>query len=207
MTGEQLTGKDRRTSERISDDSTLLVSGYTDQGTPFAAITCINDISLDGISFFLDLPVSKDTVVQLALCSSKIEGLIFGIRATALRIFEAGSHPGRYFIGARFQGEFVQIGSNPQIEDTARELEEAVKHDERTRLAEGETRTMGRCCEICGKAFVLPPELLRVSSPVCCFTCHLQLHGGIREGEQSGPKFKIKETVGERLSGRNETIG
>ena len=200
MTAEQLTGKDRRTSERMSDDSTLLVSGYTEQGAPFAVITCINDISLGGISFFLDTPVSKDTVVQLALCSRKIEGLIFGIRATALRIFEAGSHPGRYLIGARFEGEFVQIGSNPQIEDVARDLEEAVKHDERTRLAED--GTIGRRCEICGKAFVAPPEILRVSSPVCCFTCHLQRHSDIRAGEQSGLKFEVpaEEPIGEKLS-------
>jgi len=189
MTAEQLTGKDRRTSERMSDDSTLLVSGYTEQGTPFAVISCINDISLGGISFFLDTPVSKDTVVQLALCSRKIEGLIFGIRATALRIFEAGSHPGRYLISARFQGEFVQMGHNPETEDIARELEEAVKYDERTRLAEH--GTIGKCCEICGKAFVAPPEILRVSSPVCCFSCHLQRQSDIRAGDQSGLKLEV----------------
>jgi len=200
MTAEQLTGKDRRTSERMSDDSTLLVSGYTEQGAPFAVITCINDISLGGISFFLDTPVSKDTVVQLALCSRKIEGLIFGIRATALRVSGPGSHPGRYLIGAQFEGEFVQMGHNPETEDIARELEEAVKHDERTRSAED--GTIGRCCEICGKAFVAPPEILRVSSPVCCFTCHLQRHSDIRAGEQSGLKFEVpaEEPIGEKLS-------
>ena len=200
MTGEQLTGKDRRTSERLSDDSTLLVSGYTEQGAPFAVITCINDISLDGISFFLDIPVCKEAIVQLALCSKKIDGLIFGIRATALRIFEAGSQLGRYLIGAQFLGEFVQIGSNPRVEDIARELEEAVKYDERIRL--GVRGTTGKCCEICGKAFVVPPEILQVSNPICCFNCHLQRHSEIRAGEQSGLKFEVpaEEPVTEKLS-------
>lgn len=199
MTGEQLTGKDRRTSERMSDDSTLLVSGYTERGAPFAAITCINDISLGGISFFLDTPVSKDAILQLALCSRKIEGLIFGIRATALRISEPGSHPGRYLIGAQFEGEFVQMGHNPETEDIARELEEAVKHDERTRSAEN--GTTGWSCEICGKAFVAPPGILRVSSPVCCFTCH-QRHIDIRASGQSGLKFEVsaEEPFAEKLS-------
>jgi hypothetical protein len=167
---EQLTGRDRRTSERMSDDSTLLVSGYTKEGAAFAVVACINDISVGGISFFLDTPVCKNATLQLALCSRRIEGLIFAVRATALRILEDGSHPARYLIGARFQGQFVQIGSNPQIEDTARELEEAVKHDERRRLAEN--GTIDRCCETCGKTFVVPLEILQVSSPVYCFACH-----------------------------------
>jgi hypothetical protein len=162
----------------MSDNSTLLVSGYTEQGVPFAVVACINDISVGGISFFLDTSVGKNAIMQLALCSRTIEGLIFAVRAKALRILEAERHPVRYLIGARFQGEFVQIGSNPQIEDTARELEEAVKYDERCRLAE--KGTIDRCCEICGKAFVVPPEILRVSSPVCCFTCH-----------QSGLEFEV----------------
>jgi hypothetical protein len=119
---EQLTGRDRRTSERMSDDSTLLVSGYTKEGAAFAVVACINDISVGGISFFLDTPVCKNATLQLALCSRRIEGLIFAVRATALRILEDGSHPARYLIGARFQGQFVQIGSNPQIEDTARQV-------------------------------------------------------------------------------------
>ncbi len=170
VTTEQLTGRDRRTSERMSDDSTLLVSGYTEQSIPFAVVASVNDISVGGISFLLDILVCKNAIVRLALCSKRVEGLIFAVRARVLRIVEAGSDPGRYLIGARFEGEFVQIGSNPQIEDTARELEKAVKYDERRRLAEN--GKIDRCCEICGKTFVVPPEILRVSSPVYCFTCH-----------------------------------
>jgi len=162
----------------MSDDSTLLVSGYTEQGVPFAVIACVNDISVGGISFLLDIPVCKNTIMQLALCSKRIEGLIFAVRARVLRIVDAGSEPVRYLIGARFEGEFVQIGSNPQIEDTARELEEAVAYDERCRLAAN--GQIDRCCEICGKAFVVPPEILGVSSPVYCFTCH-----------QSGLEFEV----------------
>ena len=178
MIAEQLAGRDRRSSERMSDDSTLLVSGYTEQGVPFAVVACINDISASGISFFLKIPVPKNEIMQLALCSRRIEGLIFAVKATAVRILEAGSYPARYLIGARFQGEFVQIGNNPQIEDTARALEEAVKYDERCRLAENVK--IDRCCEICGKEFVVPPEILRFSSPVHCFACH-----------QSGLQFEV----------------
>ena len=193
MTGELLRGKDGRVSDRVSDDSTLLVSGYTDQGAPFAVITCINDISLGGISFFLDSPIKKDAIVELAICSKKIQGLIFSVRAIALRISESGSQLGCYLIAARFEGEFVQLGSNPETEDIARELEEAVKHDEQTRPLEGTAadRTSDYC-QICGKRFRSTSESLRVLNQVCCFTCHLQHQSETREAEQPDFRSQIR---------------
>src|SRR2546429_157625 len=62
---------DRRSSDRVRDDSILLVSGYNTSGLPFSEITKINDVSHNGISFQLRTPIEIDVILDVSICSAK----------------------------------------------------------------------------------------------------------------------------------------
>jgi hypothetical protein len=132
-----------------------LLSGYDDNGLPFAITGAIHDISLGGISFFVNLPLRQGQILDMDICSTLIKNLVFRAKARVLRVSEADS--GRYsqFVAAKFEGGFVQSGRGYQTEQMAGELAKSVEFDERMRRATAvEAQVMlSKRCRSCGTEF------------------------------------------------------
>jgi hypothetical protein len=128
---------ERRSSERISDDSVLLVNGYDTSGLPFSEITKINDVSPGGISFPLRTPIEIDAWLDVTICSSQSveSGLLpmFQVKAHVLRVSKIKESDEFSMIAAQFHGDFAKIAPDYDIEDIAKELEVAIELDERVR--------------------------------------------------------------------------
>src|SRR5262245_11200370 len=128
---------ERRTSDRVMDDSILLVSGYNSSGLPFSEITKVNDVSPGGISFLLRTPVESDVNLDINICSAKSTEAdlspICRVKAHVLRISKGKDNDGYSFIAARFKGEFVKLIPDYSCDEVAKELERAIELDERFR--------------------------------------------------------------------------
>src|SRR5438094_374102 len=57
---------ERRTSDRVRDDSTLLVGSCNLSGSCFAEVTTVNDISLGGISFWLKTQIEPGVTLDVS---------------------------------------------------------------------------------------------------------------------------------------------
>jgi hypothetical protein len=128
---------ERRSSDRVMDDSILLVSGYNTSGLPFSEITKINDVSPGGISFLLRTPVELDVSLDISICSAKSTEVdlspIYRVKANVLRISKWMDGDAYFLIAARFKGDFVKLVPDYSCDDVARELEHAIELDERFR--------------------------------------------------------------------------
>jgi hypothetical protein len=128
---------ERRSSDRVMDESILLVSGYNSSGLPFSEITKINDVSPGGISFFLKTTVELDISLDINICSAKSTEAdlspIYRVKANVLRISRRMGSDTDLLIAARFKGDFVKLVPDYSCDDVARELEHAIELDERFR--------------------------------------------------------------------------
>jgi hypothetical protein len=128
---------ERRSSDRVMDDSILLVSGYNTSGLPFSEITKINDVSPGGISFLLRTPVELEVSLEISICSAKSTEAdlspIYRVKANVLRISIRTNADHSFLIAARFKGDFVKLDPDYSCDDVAKELERAIELDERFR--------------------------------------------------------------------------
>lgn len=128
---------ERRSSDRVMDDSILLVSGYNTSGLPFSEITKVNDVSPGGISFLLRTPVELEVSLDISICSAKSTEAdlspVYRVKANVLRISKWRNGDHYFLIAARFKGDFVKLVPDYSCDDVARELERAIELDERFR--------------------------------------------------------------------------
>ncbi len=128
---------ERRSSDRLMDDSILLVSGYNAVGLPFSEITKISDVSLSGISFQLRTAIEIDAILDVSICSAKQKDTslspMFQVKARVLRVSKAKASDESSLIAAHFQGEFLELLPCSEHEDVARKLKTAIESDERSR--------------------------------------------------------------------------
>ena|SRR3989442_4421380 len=134
------TGKrilERRSSDRIMDDSILLVSGYNASGLPFSEITKAHDASLNGISFQLRTPIEIDIILEVSICSAPQQGTqlspVLQVKAHVLRVSKGKVDNEPSLIAAQFQGEFIRLSHDHQSDAIAEELQKAIERDERKR--------------------------------------------------------------------------
>jgi hypothetical protein len=128
---------ERRSSDRVTDDSILLVSGYNTSGLPFSEITKVNDVSPGGISFLLGTPVEPEVNLDIDICSAKSTesdlSPIYRVKAHVLRISKSKNDGSCCLVAARFNGDFVKLIPDLSCDDVAKELEQAIERDERVR--------------------------------------------------------------------------
>jgi hypothetical protein len=132
---------ERRSSDRVMDDSLLLVSGYNASGLPFSEVTKVNDISLKGISFLLRTPIEIDVILDVSICSAKEKEAqlspMFQVKAHVLRVSKGKADDEFSLIAADFQGEFIRLGHDPEGDAIGEELQKAIERDERKRDQSG----------------------------------------------------------------------
>ncbi len=169
--------QERRNSERVSDDSTLLVSGYNKEGLPFAGTAKINDVSLGGISFFIGIPVEKDEVLDIAICSDSIRGVVFSAKARVLRVSSQEKSFYPYLIATKFERDFVEYSTGFETQDVVRLLEEAIELDEQRRSDSVSVKSNNIVqCDVCGTEFEENGESVTLFKRCLCLECRSWEH-------------------------------
>ncbi|HVN78974.1 MAG TPA: hypothetical protein VMW38_08255 [Terriglobia bacterium] len=129
---------ERRSSERIYDDSVLNVWGTTQHGKPFFETATINDVSPDGISFYLRTEVRLECVLYVEICPRENDSLaptpLFSGRARVLRVSADGQGNHAFLVAARFFGPVSPLRELGGTEEFAEELKRAIELDEERRL-------------------------------------------------------------------------
>ncbi len=85
---------------RIKEDSSLLIKWTDVDGVPLSEKSETNDISENGISFYLKTPVWLDTHLIITIGSSKLFGRLRTLTGKVVRIQTDPS--GRQLVGVRF---------------------------------------------------------------------------------------------------------
>jgi PilZ domain len=85
---------------RIQEDSKLLIKWTNVDGVSLSEQSQTNDISENGISFFLKTPVWLDTHLIITIGSSELFGRLHTLTGKVVRI-QTG-HSGRQLVGVRF---------------------------------------------------------------------------------------------------------
>ena len=131
------TGRERRSSDRIVDDSIIIVSGYGLSELPFSETTKTNDVSTGGVSFWLRHPIEAGAVLDLTIFSGKHEEAnscpTFSAKARVLRVAGPKAEGEPSLIAAQFQGEIVKLKDAYDHDSIARELQQATEYDESMR--------------------------------------------------------------------------
>jgi hypothetical protein len=131
------TGVERRSSERIYDDSVLNVRGTTRHGNPFFETTTINDVSSDGISFYLRTEIQLEYVLNVEICSRENDDSaptpLFSGRAHVLRVSADGQGGHAFLVAARFLEPLSPLRDLGGTEEFAEELRRAIELDEGSR--------------------------------------------------------------------------
>jgi hypothetical protein len=127
-------GFERRASDRLSDASMLLVNGYDLSGSQFRETTRVNDVSRDGISFYLSTLVGTNVTLDLRIGPPENEGTPvvpwFEVKARVLRVSRL-ENDDAYLVAAKFEGQFVQLAEAFEAVVIAGQLQRAVECDER----------------------------------------------------------------------------
>jgi hypothetical protein len=130
-------GTERRSSDRVIDDSILLISGYNTSGLPFSETAKIRDVSHGGISFHLKTLIETDAVLDVSICRARCEegpfSPIFGVQARVLRVSKRRTEHGLHLVAAQFKGEVTKLSGAYENEQIAQELQEAIEFDEKIR--------------------------------------------------------------------------
>jgi len=137
----RMAGKDtieRRSTDRVRDDSLLIVTGDDRRGLRFEQRARIKDVSPGGISFILTIAVDAGSLVDLRICSEPAPGghslLECHVKARVLRVcLEKQTPRDTYLVAARFEGEVLDMSEERGFEALVRELQKAVEHDESNR--------------------------------------------------------------------------
>jgi hypothetical protein len=128
---------ERRSADRVRDDSRLVVTGFDRSGGAFEEISLIRDVSPGGISFLLQACIEPGTVVGLSICSGDgVETQFlpkFQTQARVLRVLREVNGGNLFMVAARFEGEIMNFAADDSFEAMARELQKAVAYDESQR--------------------------------------------------------------------------
>ena len=132
-------GLERRASERICDDSILNVRGKTHNGNPFLEIAAINDVSSDGISFYLEAEVGLQSILEVEICSTENSGEVpyplFSGKIRVLRVTADGQDGLPFLVAASFLEPLSQLRELGGTEEFANDLRRAIELDEEARRA------------------------------------------------------------------------
>lgn len=124
---------EKRSTDRVKDDSRLVVRGISQSGHVFQETSSVRDVSPGGISFTLHTSVEPGTIVNLNICSAQATDADslpkFQTQARVLRIFRAADDEG-FVVGARFEGDVVHLAADDEFESMVRQLQNAVAYDE-----------------------------------------------------------------------------
>ena len=130
-------GVDRRSADRVSDSSLLVVAGKLPEGEPFSEMTSINDVSTGGISFYLSTLPCVGDLVDLSIYSEKWTSAEavprYQIKARVLRIVPSRHGENQFLIAAEFASNFLNLSSEEEFESIVRHLQQAVANDESRR--------------------------------------------------------------------------
>ena len=130
-------GADRRSGDRVKDNSLLVVAGNFPGGKSFSEITSINDVSTGGISFFLSTPLSIGDLIDLSMYSEKWTSNEtiprYQIKARVLRVVPNRHGKNQFLIAAEFASNFINLSHEEDFESIVRHLQRAVAKDENRR--------------------------------------------------------------------------
>ena len=125
---------ERRSADRVKDDSRLVVSGVSRDGHPFQEISSVRDVSPGGISFVLQTCIEPGILVSLSICCGLGGDLDclpnFQTHARVLRVCRDESGSDLYVVAGRFEGDVVKTDIDDGFEDMIRQLQRAVEYDE-----------------------------------------------------------------------------
>ena len=128
---------ERRSADRVKDDSRLVVSGMSGSGHAFQEISSVRDVSSGGISFTLHASIEPGIVVDLSICSglgTEADCLPkFQTQARVLRVCRAVNEEDGFVVGAQFEGDVVNLAADDGFEAMVRQLQNAVAYDESQR--------------------------------------------------------------------------
>jgi len=128
---------ERRSADRVKDDSRLVVSGISPNGQVFQEISLIKDVSPGGIAFTLHTAIEPGTVVDLSICSghgAEAECLPkFQTQVQVLRVCRQENGDGGFVVAGRFQGDVMNLAADDGFEAMVRQLQNAVAYDESQR--------------------------------------------------------------------------
>ena len=127
---------ERRSADRVKDDSRLVVSGMSRSGRPFQEISSVRDVSAGGISFVLHTCIEPGIVLHLSICSGEqTEGCLpkFQTQARVLRVCREGNGHDLFVVAAQFEGDVVKLAADDGFEAMVRQLQRAVEYDESRR--------------------------------------------------------------------------
>jgi hypothetical protein len=130
-------GMDRRSADRVNDNSLIVVAGRLMGGEPFSEMTSINDVSTGGISFYLSTSLDAGDLVDLSIYSEKWTSTEavprYQIQARVLRASPNRHGKNLFLIAAEFASDFINLSSEEDFESVVRHLQQAVANDESRR--------------------------------------------------------------------------
>jgi len=128
---------ERRSADRVKDDSRLVVSGMSRSGHAFQEISSVRDVSPGGISFVLHTSIEPGILVDLSICSR--QGMVadclpkFQTQARVLRVCREVNGNDLFVVAARFEGNVLKLAADDGFEAMVRRLKKAVEYDESRR--------------------------------------------------------------------------
>ncbi len=126
--------EERRLSERISDRSFMIVRGKNSKGISFTETTRVNDVSSNGISFFLMCPVALNILLDLTIGeldeSARQFTPAYAIQARVTSTVVKEPEIPVFRIGAQFEGQALPLENVYDPEEFAQKLQEAIERDE-----------------------------------------------------------------------------
>jgi len=127
---------ERRSADRVKDDSRLVVSGISRDGQVFQEISSVKDVSPSGIAFTLHTPIEPGTVVDLSICSgygTEADCLPkFQTQVRVLRVCSEENGNVGFVVAGRFEGD-VNLVTDDGFDAMVRQLQNAVAYDESQR--------------------------------------------------------------------------
>lgn len=128
---------ERRSADRVKDDSRLVVSGVSRSGHAFQEVSCVRDVGPGGIAFLLRTCIEPGIVVDLNICSgegTEVDCLPqFHTQARVLRVCREMNRNDLFLVAAQFEGDVIKLGADDGFEAMVRQLRQAVEHDESNR--------------------------------------------------------------------------
>lgn len=127
-------GVDRRSADRVNDNSLLVVAGRLVGGETFSEMTSIHDVSTGGISFYLNTLLGVGDLVDLSIYTEKWTSTEavprYYIQARVLRVSPNLHSKNQFFVAAEFASNFVNLSCEEDFDSIVRHLQQAVANDE-----------------------------------------------------------------------------
>ena len=128
---------ERRSADRVKDNSRLVVSGLGRDGKAFREISSVRDVSPGGIAFVLRTNIEPGVLVDLSIscgCGTEPDYLPdFHTQARVLRVSCDFNGSDLFVVAARFEGDVVKTAADDGFEAMVRQLQRAVEYDESRR--------------------------------------------------------------------------